>query len=334
MPKNFGSIDFSKFKEHITNQIINVVEGLSEEDKQALSARWEQSDDADIDIGNDNIWHTHTNSAGKRILSRYSGDDVNVVFPNEIDGESYEISGIAFRRSSIESITISSGVTLIDRLAFAHCEKLKKVIFEDGFTGIIMSSAFMDCNGLEEFTFPSNTIVVEPIVDRCKCLETIYIPNSVSKIGAYAFAENESLKNIYFDGTKAQWKAIEKSYRWSYGMGDYTVYCVDGKIVTRKKVRKVVPLPKASKSNVGTEMSPEQENTEYIYCEVCFEGVSRKYSYITDDESIHEDDNVVVPFGSRNLEAIGVVANVMRRTGKNAPYPPSKTKRIIRKHIT
>ena len=65
MPKNFGSIDFSKFKEHITNQILNVIEGLSEEEKQALIARWEQGGDADIDTGDDNIWHTHTNSGGR-----------------------------------------------------------------------------------------------------------------------------------------------------------------------------------------------------------------------------------------------------------------------------
>ncbi len=334
MPKNFGSIDFSKFKEHITNQILNVVEGLSEEEKQALIARLEQGGDADIDTGDDNIWHTHTNSAGKHILSRYNGDDVNIVFPKEIDGESYEISGIAFRRSSIESITISSGVTLIDRLAFAHCEKLKQVIFEDDFSGIIMGSAFMGCNSLEEFTFPSNTIIIEPIVDRCQRLETISIPNSASEIAAYAFAENASLKNIYFDGTKAQWKAINKGYRWSCGMGDYTVYCKDGKIVTRKKVRNPAQSPKTPKCIVETQISSEEENTEYIYCEVGFEGASRKYSYITDDQSIREGDKVVVPFGSRNLEAIGVVANVIRCTGKNAPYPPSKTKRIISKHIT
>jgi hypothetical protein len=32
-------------------------------------------------------------------------------------------------------------------------------------------------------------------------------------------------------------------------------------------------------------------------------------------------------------QVICVVANVIRCIGKNAPYPPSKTKRIIRKHI-
>lgn len=77
---------------------------------------------------------------------------------------------------------------------------------------------------------------------------------------------------------------------------------------------------------------PEQENDEYIYCEVEFEGASRKYSYITDDENIKEGDMVVVPIGFRNLESLGVVCNIKRCTVKNAPYPPSKTKKVLRKH--
>ena len=317
MPKDFGTIDFSKIKEEIEEKILDKLKGLSEEEQAELLSNWERNLDEDI-------WQIHTNSFGKRILSGYRGDDVNIVFPNEIDGESYQISGISFRKSYIESITISSGVTLIDRLAFAHCEKLKKVTFEDGFTGTIMSSAFMDCSSLEEFAFPSNTIVVEPIVDKCKRLETIYIPNTVRKIAAYALAENESLKNIYFDGTKAQWKAIEKSHYWSYGMGDYTVYCADGRISEKKK-KKTNPTIE--------EKAVVEEAAEYIYCDVKFENTPRKFSYITDDDSIVVGDTVVVPTGRNNIESIGVVCNIQRCTSKNAPFPPTKTKRILRKFI-
>ena len=101
MPKNFGSIDFGKFKEYMTNQFMDALKGLSEEEKEKLISRWEQN----IEECEDDIWHTHTNSAGKCVLSSYRGDDVNIVFPDTIDGEFYEISGIAFRRSSIETIT-------------------------------------------------------------------------------------------------------------------------------------------------------------------------------------------------------------------------------------
>ena len=336
MSKNFGSINFSALLEQITNDIMDAIKDLPKEEQEAMLAKWKRIRENRGEGSKESIcdlWQTFTNDSGKCILTRCRANDTSIVLPDMINGSTYEVGNHAFQNSKIESITISSGVTLIGRSAFAHCEKLKKVIFEDDFSGIIMGSAFMGCNSLEEFAFPSNTIIIEPIVDRCQRLETIFIPNSVSEIGAYAFAENVSLKNIYFDGTKAQWKAINKGYRWSYEMSNYTVYCQDGKIVTREKVRKPARPHKAPKCIVETQILPEEENTEYIYCEVEFVGASRKYSYITVDESINKDDKVVVPFGSRNLEAIGVVANVIRCIGKNAPYPPSKTKRIIRKHI-
>ncbi len=329
MPINLGFIDFSEFKETITRQIMDAINDLSEEEKEKLRARLEQK----IEENKDGIWHTHSDSTGNVILSGYSGEDVNIIFPDEIDGVSYEISGIAFRRKGIESIIVSKGVTLIHRLAFAHCDKLKKVTFADGFSGTIMSSAFMGCSSLEEFTFPSNINVVEPIVNRCQSLETVYIPSSVKKINAYALSENENLKNIHFDGTKHEWSAIEKGYQWSYGIGDYTVHCVDGKIVRRKKASKISSTKKTLGCTVEQDIIPEQEHDEYIYCKVGFENGSRKYSYMTDDESIKEGDVVVVPTGPDNIESLGVVYDVKKCTVKNAPYPPSKTKKVLRKHI-
>ena len=331
MPKNLGSIDFGEFKKIITQQIVDAVDTLSEEEKEKLISRLEQR----VEESKDKIWRTHNDSAGNVILSSYP-DDVNIILPDEIDGVSYEISGVTFRGKSIESIIISKGVTLIARLAFAHCDKLKKVTFADDFSGTIMCFAFMGCSSLEEFAFPSNINTVEPIVTRCQSLETVYIPSSVKKINAYALSENENLKNIHFNGTKREWNEIEKGYRWSYGMGDYIVYCLDGKIKIRKKVRKD-PSPKKetakSAYTVKQDVIMEQEDNEYIYCEVEFEETSRKYSYITNDESIQVGDMVIVPTGLANLESLAVVCSIKRCTAKNAPYPPSRTKKILRKYI-
>lgn len=120
------------------------------------------------------------------------------------------------------------------RLAFQNCEKLKTVIFADGFSGTINESAFLNCSSIKVFAIPSGTELVNcAIITRCQSLETIFIPNSVIRIGAYAFAENGNLKNFYFDGTKSQWKAVEKVYRWNYGIGNYKIYCIDDKISAR-----------------------------------------------------------------------------------------------------
>ena len=334
MSKDFGTIDFSMLLEQITNDIMDVIKGLPEEEQEAMLSKWKRvrekrEDDSQESVGE--LWRTFTNDSGKCILTGCNAGGENIVLPDMINGLTFEIGNHAFQNSKIESITISGGVTTVGRLAFAHCNNLKKVTFDDGFSGIIMNSAFFDCGSLGEFIFPPCTSVIEPIVQRCQNLASIYIPNSVTTITSYAFAENINLKNIYFNGTKSEWSAIKKGYRWSDGMGDYIVYCQDGKIVTNKKTRKIDPAPKSSKCIVETQISLEEENTEYIYCEVDL-GALRKYSYITEDESIKEGDTVVVPIGSRNLETMGVVVNVIRCTGKHAPYPPSKTKKIIRKY--
>lgn len=77
----------------------------------------------------------------------------------------------------------------------------------------------------------------------------------------------------------------------------------------------------------------DNESIEYIYCEVSFESTSRKFSYIIDDPSIAVGDMVVVPTGRYNIESIGVVQNIYRCTEKNAPFPPSRTKKVLRKHV-
>lgn len=81
----------------------------------------------------------------------------------------------------------------------------------------------------------------------------------------------------------------------------------------------------------------EKENNnsliKYIYCTVKFDGNNYKYSYITDDDDIVIGDSVVVPVGPYDIESIAVVYEKNIYTELNAPFPPSKTKKIIRKHV-
>ena len=43
----------------------------------------------------------------------------------------------------------------------------------------------------------------------CEGLETLYFPNSLKKIGKQAFITAAGLKDIYYEGTEAEWKAVE-----------------------------------------------------------------------------------------------------------------------------
>ncbi len=65
---------------------------------------------------------------------------------------------------------------------------------------------------------------------NCTALTDITIPNSVNSIGDSAFSGCTSLANITYDGTVAQWEAIEKEYEWNDETGDYVVHCTDGDI--------------------------------------------------------------------------------------------------------
>ena len=47
-------------------------------------------------------------------------------------------------------------------------------------------------------------------------LTSITIPDSVTIIGPYAFANNENLATINYRGTEEEWNAIEFDVDWDY----------------------------------------------------------------------------------------------------------------------
>ena len=173
-------------------------------------------------------YYDSTNS--KYYLMGYRGDSKNLELPSKINNKNYEVYKYAFANTNIESVSIPASVTAVGVSAFKYCEKLATVTFATGFTGTIGDSAFMECNSLTTFTIPAGIKEVDSYIYRCHSLETIYVPSSVTKLDMYAFAYNENLKSIYFDGTKAQWNAIEKWRDWDLDTGNYTVYCSDGTI--------------------------------------------------------------------------------------------------------
>lgn len=92
---------------------------------------------------------------------------------------------------------------------------------------------------------------------------------------------------------------------------------------TKRILRKADPFEKSAVQQAEAE--------EYIYCWVIPEGKSESYNYISETADIKKGDMVVVPFGSSNREIIGKVSMVKRLRAVDAPYPPSQTKKILRK---
>ena len=102
-------------------------------------------------------------------------DDNSILYGNKnskIPALSNNIENYAFIGCGLEELIIPSHIKTVGYSAFAGCEKLKKVVIEEGISEI--KNAFMNCGSLEEIT----------------------IPNSLKTLGKDFFTGLKSLKKI------------------------------------------------------------------------------------------------------------------------------------------
>ena len=76
---------------------------------------------------------------------------------------------------------------------------------------------------------------------------------------------------------------------------------------------------------------PRRRQCEYIYCSVVFNENGPSYYYLTDDDTIDIGEEVVVPTGQDNHEAVVTVVDIEYFRKDNAPYPFQNTKWILRR---
>ena len=136
---------------------------------------------------------------GSAVIAKYTGKDVKVRIPAELDGHSVE--GIGRRAfygcESFHSVVFPKGLTFIGDQAFAGCMTLTNLDVPAGVT-VIGEEAFRDCRRLSDVTFREG---LEEIGSHafagCNSLGIAELPDSVVRVGINPWADCRQIRWIY-----------------------------------------------------------------------------------------------------------------------------------------
>ncbi len=128
----------------------------------------------------------------------------SVTIPNSVTN----IGDSAFSNcDSLTSVTIPNSVTNIGWVAFSNCDSLTSVTIPNSVTNIGWA-AFAYCGSLTNVTIPDSvTSIGEDAFEDCG-LTSVTIGTGVTSIGDSAFWSCDSLTDVYYRGSEAQWAAI------------------------------------------------------------------------------------------------------------------------------
>ena len=181
--------------------------------------------------------------------------------------------------SSLKSVKVPEGVTVIDAYtfngcagltdisfpstlksigyeSFTDCKKLKSITFLNGPT-FINSSAFQGCTSLANLVLPDSMEEIgSNAFYNCSSLSYVVIPKNIKKIDSLAFSSCKKLKDVYYKGSKSDWKKIKnegsQSIDTNAGIKDATIhynYTPDELTVDKVKTTKFTCTDKAVKIN-------------------------------------------------------------------------------------
>ncbi len=155
---------------------------------------------------------------GTAKITKYTGQTEALIIPAELDGHTVTAIGVkAFEReSSLTSVMIPDGVTLIDDFAFSYCSGMSEVTIP-GSVSVIGEGAFSDCSSLESVAIPDSVTSINMFAFYgCSGLMDVTIPDSVVKIGVNAFAECPNLKLTVSRGSYAAQYCEEHGLNYTY----------------------------------------------------------------------------------------------------------------------
>lgn len=105
------------------------------------------------------------------------------------------IENSAFNRTGFTKFTIPSTVTRVGSYAFSDSKNLTQITFPKSLT-TIEERVVMDCSKLKKVIIENGVKVIKPYAFSGTYMQSISIPESVEKIGSYAFSDVTGLKSI------------------------------------------------------------------------------------------------------------------------------------------
>ncbi len=163
-------------------------------------------------------------------ISRYNGTASEIEIPASIDGKTVRsIMGIAFLGcESLKSVIVPDSVTNIYAGAFTDCTNLEKITLPDGINQM-GGTVFLRCRSLKKITLPAGlTVIKGSLFNECVQLAEITIPAGINSIEGSAFYKCGNLQNVYYTGTKEQWKAVQIDESGNDALLNAVIHCSDG----------------------------------------------------------------------------------------------------------
>lgn len=142
------------------------------------------------------------NDDGSAIITRYSGSAAALTIPSSLDGHTVkQIDSYAFEKNTtLTSVSIPETVTELEYYAFKGCTSLTAVTIPSGLTsaGSLGSGAFSGCSALTTVQFGSGLASIPGALFEGTGLKTVTLPESVTSIGSWAFANCAKLEQVSF----------------------------------------------------------------------------------------------------------------------------------------
>lgn len=129
------------------------------------------------------------------VLAKYLGNKTDVEIPQGV----YEIADNCFMGTYIKRIVFPKELKKIGNFAFANCENLEEIIFNECEISHVGEKAFSGCNKLKRFNFNNLSSIGERAFEKT-AIEDVVLSSDIKFIGEGIFKDCNNLKTAKIDG--------------------------------------------------------------------------------------------------------------------------------------